>query len=365
MNDYSLALGLTRDYQVAMRPCEICENEDFAVFQEYGRVGEPGIYGRYPIHICQVCGFKMANPRLEDDFYRDYYQQLYREVAFGALVPSDDYIDQQEKRGKSVLEFVANYGVAPGRMLDIGCASGATMLPWIADGWSCKGVDPHMPSVETARTELGLEVHLGSGEELPFTDKSFELCLALGPIEHAYNVELMFNEIRRTLVDSGYLVIRWRSSEIFGSPLEYYNHNHYRFFTPNSWSLLLRKYGFSTLSTTTKKLEGWNSYEYILARKDLEPSRSAVHEMIRNGVKDDPQTELARIAKLRQEYFELCKEFLEFAKRVEGDEKAIVEAVRRGEIRWTFLTDVRNLQVPRSLLEAERYVASYMDGEVR
>ena len=268
-------------------------------------------------------------------------------------------------RGKGVLDYVSKYIKTPGRMLDLGCASGATMLSWIDAGWKATGVDPHKPSVDTAVKDMGLDVHVGAGEDLPFEDNSFDLFLCLGPHEHAYDLNRMFAETRRTLKDGGHVMIRWRSANVFGSPLEYYNHNHYRFFTPNTWALTLRKHGFSVVATTSDKLEGWQSYEYILARKDLEPSDSAVKQMISEGVKDDWAAEIKKIEDLRVDYYERCRAFLDLKTRCKGDEQAIHAAVGRGEVRWVFMTEVAEWKVRRAIMEAERYVAEYDAGRVK
>lgn len=365
MSDHLQAIGINKTYQTLMRPCEITGSDDFVLFQEHGRVGEPGVYGKMPVYINKVSGFKMLNPRYEDQFYKDYYENLYRAVAFGQEKPSAEYIEQQKMRGKGVLDYVSKFIKNPGRMLDLGCASGATMLSWIDAGWQCKGVDPHKPSVDTAVKDMGLDVHVGAGEDLPFEDNSFDMFLCLGPHEHAYDLNKMFAETRRTLTDGGHLMIRWRSAEIFGSPLEYYNHNHYRFFTPNMWALTLRKHGFSIVTTTSDKLEGWQSYEYILARKDLEPSERAVMDMIAAGVKDDWQAEIHKIENLRKDYYERCRAFLDLAARCKGDEAKIHEAVLRGDVRWKFMTEVAEWKVRRAVMEAERYVTEYDAGRVR
>lgn len=365
MSEHLKAIGIGKEYKTLMRPCEVTGSTDFALFQEFGRIGEPGVYGAMPVYISKSCGFKMMNPRYEDQFYKDYYEELYRAVAFGSTKPAQEYIDQQKMRGKGVLDYVMKYVEKPGRMLDLGCASGATMLAWMDAGWKCSGVDPHKPSVDTA-VELGLDdVKVGAGEDLPFDDNSFDMMLCLGPHEHAYDLNKMFEETRRTLVDGGHIIIRWRSDEIFGSPLEYYNHNHYRFFTPNTWALVLRKHGFSIVAQTSEKLEKWESYKYILARKDLEPSEDAVREMIASGVKDDWQKEIEKIVALRQDYYERCKAFLDLTARCGGDEGKVHAAVLRGEVRWKFMTEVAEWKVRRATMEAQRYVAEFEAGRVK
>ena len=45
-----------------------------------------------------------------------------------------------------------------------------------------------------------------------------------------------------------------------------YNHNHYRFFSKETWNLLLKKYGFSNIRHFNEDVEGYKSYSYILAK---------------------------------------------------------------------------------------------------
>ena len=151
-------------------------------------------------------------------------------------------------------------------MLDHGCASGLTMIPWIKKKWDAIGIDPHKPSVKLGKRKYKLNIKNAFGEKLPFKNNKFDVILSLGSLEHSYDLKKSMNEIKRTLNINGYLVIRWRSDNLIGSPLEYYNHNHYRFFTKNTWNLILKHYGFSSISHINKDIEGYKSYLYIVAK---------------------------------------------------------------------------------------------------
>lgn len=363
MNDYS---ELRKKYREEMKPCEVCGSDDLAPFQEFGRVAEAGVYGDVKITICKCCGYKMQNPRFEDQFYEDYYQEMYRAVAFGTTKPSDEYIAQQKERGAGVLAWTSAHNINPGRMLDHGCASGATMLGWKDDGWDVAGIDPHRPSVETGRL-MGLEIEIAAGENLPFKENSFDLLLSLGSFEHSYDLEKTMREANRVIVEDGHMVIRWRTNVIFGSPIEYYNHNHYRFFSPNSWKICLERYGFSIIDTTDDKLEGWASYSYILAKKDhaIDPARIEI--LLSQGVKDHFEEELDHLQSLRDGYYKRCKTFLDFLK--ENPNKSaqnIIDEMRKGVagIKWDFLGGNPETVVERAKMEALRFVPVYEEGKV-
>ena len=206
--------------------CELCGSRKFFVLQNYGRISEPGNYGELKIQCCTNCGYKMQNPRFQKDFYIEYYNHLYRKIAFGDYKPSKLYLNQQQKRGAKLLEWTKENNIHKGTMLDHGCASGLTMIPWTKK-WKCYGIDPHRPSVNYGNKKLKLNIKCSYGEKLPFKKNFFDVVLSLGSLEHSYDIRKSMKELVRTLKINGYLIIRWRSNNLIGSPLEYYNHNHY------------------------------------------------------------------------------------------------------------------------------------------
>ena len=362
MTEHLEAIRIGRDYKKVMIPCEVCGGSHFSPLQTHGRIAEAGVYGTLNVMICDGCGFKMTNPRYEDRFYQDYYERLYREVAFGAEKPSDLYVEQQKLRGAGVQRYAQKFVDKPGRMLDHGCASAATSLPWRDAGWNVRGVDPHRPSIELGRELFGLDLEIAAGESLPYADDSFELVLSLGSTEHAYDIGKAMREVRRVLVPGGWFLIRWRTAEMFGSPLEYYNHNHYRFFTKKTWRLMLRRYGFEIIDQDETKYEGSPNYSYIMARATLEPSDAAVREAIAKGEGDDAAAALAWHDDYRKRFRERVENFLDEAKPYEGKPLALFDAVKSGQIRWTLMFADPEWVVNRALLEARRYIEEYDAG---
>ena len=152
--------------------------------------------------------------------------------------PTEEYVSTQYDRGANVLSYLEQYSIPAGAtLLDHGCASGGTMLPFLEAGWRAIGIDPHEESVRKGVEELELDIRVASGECLPFEDGKFDLVISLGSLEHVHDFRKSMSELHRVLKDGGVLFIRWRSNTLWGSPYEYYNHNHYRFFSPETWRL--------------------------------------------------------------------------------------------------------------------------------
>ncbi len=70
------------------------------------------------------------------------------------------------------------------RLLDIGCGTGASLMPFLDKGMLLTGLDPSVHMLDIARRQMGhrVDLHSGYAEDLPFDDNAFHyavLCLTL------------------------------------------------------------------------------------------------------------------------------------------------------------------------------------------
>ena len=250
-----------------LHKCEICNSKLFSQFQNYGKVGLTTEYGKISIRICLNCSFIMINPRYTKKFYVNYYKKKYGKKSLGNKEITKEYIRSQIKRGHKVYNFFHKFLKKKGSILDHGSGAGYTMVPWIKNGWKSIGIDPYKTAVNKSKELENLDVKQAFGEKLPFKKDYFDLVVSLGSLEHSYNLKLSMNEINRVLKNNGLLIIRWRSNKLFGSPLEYYNHSHNRYFSRVTWKLLLQYYNFKIIKFFNEKVENYEGWEYILAKK--------------------------------------------------------------------------------------------------
>ena len=54
---------------------------------------------------------------------------------------------------------------------------------------------------------------------------------------------------------------------MIGSPLEYFNHNHFRYFNKETWKYVLQKHKFKIDKFIKVPVEGSDMYQYIIVRK--------------------------------------------------------------------------------------------------
>ena len=98
-----------------------------------------------------------------------------------------------------------------GRILDIGCGTGAQLAGYIGEGLTLAGVDRSEAMLQKARARIGTEadLRLGSATDLPFEDGSFDqVLMSLVLHEMAPEVRLaVMDEARRVLAPHGQVLV--------------------------------------------------------------------------------------------------------------------------------------------------------------
>jgi ubiquinone/menaquinone biosynthesis C-methylase UbiE len=127
-------------------------------------------------------------------------------------------------------------------VLDIGCGTGESLVPFLDMGLSATGIDPSQEMLDSAFKKLGnrVELHKGFAEELPFDDNSFNYASFFTSLEFVNNPEKAIEEACRVAKDKifiGFLnslsinFIRMRARGILSESV----YRHARFF--NIWEI--------------------------------------------------------------------------------------------------------------------------------
>ena len=96
-------------------------------------------------------------------------------------------------------------GGGPGRLLDVGCGTGAHTAELAEHGWTVVGVDESADMLRFAR-ERGLEVVQADAAALPFADSSFDAVASLWIHTDVDDFGAVVKEIARVLRADGRLV---------------------------------------------------------------------------------------------------------------------------------------------------------------
>jgi 2-polyprenyl-6-hydroxyphenyl methylase/3-demethylubiquinone-9 3-methyltransferase len=103
---------------------------------------------------------------------------------------------------------ILSYDYRGKRVLDIGCGGGFLTEEIAKFGLSTLGVDPSIPSLDTARhharlMNLQIEYLEGVGEKLPFPDEAFDIVFCCDVLEHVEDYRAVVKEVDRVLKPGG------------------------------------------------------------------------------------------------------------------------------------------------------------------
>ncbi len=288
-------------------PCPLCgHTEDKIVFQSQDSEGTAS--GTFQLVQCCACRFKFLNPRpvLEDlqkcyasNYHRDIrpanqdtYKRLGRPLSRYLLanfyrypIPVRFPLPQLLRAFLTPLYFrlgLASRGkkqrLVPfrgtGRLLDVGCGSGAFADLLSRCGWKVQGIDRNERAIEIARRR-GLRADCTTLEEAEFPDRSFDVIHLWHVLEHLTDPVATLKEIHRILDDDGLLVLGLPmidsvGGRLFGPRWSYLEiPRHLSQFTRSSITETLRKAGFSV----QKKIEDPRNSDLKLSLASAPPEQ--------------------------------------------------------------------------------------------
>jgi len=237
--------------------------------------------GRFTYKQCGACGLVFLHPRPAEQEMSRYYPDHVTPVRIGAdasfrektrqylkrLVAEDWYGYSSGPRPvftrlSSALRKALTLPLRPllrqlprlrlgGRVLDIGCGSGAYLDFLASLGWTCHGIEPGPNSRAYATEVLGLTTHQGPLETCRFPDSFFDVVTMWHVIEHLSDPLGTLHEIRRILKPDGVVMLRtpnvksWEARLFRGNWYGLDPPRHFFLFAPATMRTLLARSGFA------------------------------------------------------------------------------------------------------------------------
>jgi 2-polyprenyl-3-methyl-5-hydroxy-6-metoxy-1,4-benzoquinol methylase len=228
-------------------------NEDFEVFE------------------CHSCGFRYTNPRPEPDQLGAYYQ-------------SEDYVSHSDtRRGfvNNVYHYVKRYSLRrkfkliasyknTGKLLDIGCGSGAFPGFMQAKGFQVTAIEPDENARATALSTYGVEA-LPEEEIKTLAENSFDSITMWHVLEHVYALHQRMEQLQKLLSPEGYLFIAlpncnsWDAKHYREFWAAYDLPRHLYHFTQPAMEFLAGQYGFRIVKKLPMKFDAY--YVSMLSEK--------------------------------------------------------------------------------------------------
>lgn len=228
-----------------------------------------GLPGVYHFVACATCGLVRLHPlpAAETPLYPADYEffRLHEEEIRSPL--------RRLARWHSLfrrLQLVRRYsGRADGRLLDVGCATGAFLAFMAKHGWQTEGVEPSASAAAIAR-QRGLLIHNSVVAEAPLRTEHFDVVTLWDVLEHIPDPLVTLRAIHRVVKPGGVVIIRVPSpagldAKLFGS---YWTGldipRHCWLFRWEQLATICQRAGFATVT------RHWPYSPYVLWRYSLE-----------------------------------------------------------------------------------------------
>lgn len=232
-----------------------CEAGDDFVLEGWDRLHKTP--GRFALVRCRACGLLRTNPRPDANSMGAYYPADYgpyrgtRVRTAAGVVGRYRAVAWWKRFVRRVFAFNTNRlpTLAPGRMLEIGCASGSFLHHMAGLGWDVEGIEFSPAAAAAART-LGYPVWAGRLEEAADPSKPFDLIVGWMVLEHLHDPLLALCRLHAwagpdarlvlSVPDAGCVGLRlfgaaWRALHL---------PNHLFHYTPRTLALLLDRAGW-------------------------------------------------------------------------------------------------------------------------
>ena len=140
-------------------------------------------------------------------------------------------------------------------ILEIGCATGQTLLYYQQRGWKAIGIEPSLWASGYGRHILDVDIRTGTAMDFDFPKKEFSIIAFWDSFEHISDPMETLLHIRDWLAEDGRLMIytpdvsKWGDDErhFLWSPRQ-----HFFLYTPETLRKMLEKVGFRVISTDRK-----------------------------------------------------------------------------------------------------------------
>ena len=248
---------LPSDVLLESRPCPLgCPPDDTRVL--VGRDRLHGLPGEFQVVRCRVCGLLRTDPRPAPgaiSFYypADYGPYLYTRV--GAASDEQDLRPRWRRRLSRVIQAAVRVNaerlpaMSPGRMLEIGCASGAFLHRMAVAGWQAEGIE-FSESAAAAARRLGYRVDTGQLEIAPDRPEQYDLVVGWMVLEHLHDPVRALKKLWSWAKPGGWLVVSVPNADCYELALfrdawfALHLPNHLYHFTPETLAKLFDRSGW-------------------------------------------------------------------------------------------------------------------------
>ena len=163
---------------------------------------------RFEVYRCDACTLRFRHPLPGRDEMRAMYEdERYHESAYFENARAGYRQSSPEIRiYRRALDDLAMFA-PPGRLLDVGCATGVFLDLARAVGWTVCGAELSARHAAYARETFGLDVWEGDFGDAPYPPGSFDAITMWDFLEHVLDPIAVLAQARRLLAPGGTLLV--------------------------------------------------------------------------------------------------------------------------------------------------------------
>ena len=187
-----------------------CKISDKLLFSGKDRIH--GLPGQFNVVQCNTCGLIRTNPRPTPEtigfYYPDHYGPYLGTYIKDEVGPKSKVSRKVDALLKKHIVFNATVipNLPPGRLLEIGCASGSFLYKMKKRDWIVQGIELSSSASQNARNH-GISVFNGSVECAPEPDHPYDLIVGWMVLEHLHDPAKALNLLNKWSKPDGWLVL--------------------------------------------------------------------------------------------------------------------------------------------------------------
>jgi len=248
--------------------CNLCRSTKLKSFQQASY--HLNLISPLDVKQCEGCGFIFMSPRPDEQERSELFSgkvpvilEPYSkaEANYGAVTQSRLPFFRER-----ILQLINESGKEPSsiRFLDIGASSGYMVQAASEAGVQAEGIEPSASGVAAAR-ERGITLMLGTAENLPYADNTFDIVHSHHVFEHVADPMKAAQEAYRVLKPGGLVLIEvpnqfgnirfWRDvlfNRVHQRKRDIRSIHHLSFFSRKAMHKLLSQAGFSSIHILSK-----------------------------------------------------------------------------------------------------------------
>jgi 2-polyprenyl-3-methyl-5-hydroxy-6-metoxy-1,4-benzoquinol methylase len=205
----------------------------------------------FNIEQCETCGFRLTNPRPDEKTIGSYYKSeqyvSHNDESSGLINTAYRLVRNYTLRSK--LNLINNLNGGPGRILDVGCGTGAFLDTCKQGSWKVSGMepDPDARAVAQKKLEADIQPNLKALAGAP----PFDIITLWHVLEHIPDLNETVPQLNKLLSPKGTLLIAVPNSDSYDAHYfkEYWAAydvpRHLQHFTPSTIKPLFEKHGLA------------------------------------------------------------------------------------------------------------------------